>query len=52
MENALKNIPHDKLEQYRSKAKYLIDRGYIFDKDIDTLAKEIYNKDIENGMVK
>ena len=48
MENALKNIPHDKLEKYRSKAAYLIERGYVDENDVDILAKRIYNKDIEN----
>ena len=46
MENVLKNIPQDKQEQYRSKAKYLIDRGYVYEEDVDNLAKKIYNADM------
>lgn len=48
MQNVLKSIPHDKLEFYRQKAEYLIDRGYVGEIDVDTLAKAIYNKDINS----
>ena len=50
MENVLKNIPHDKVDEYRAKAKYLIDRGYVENLDVDILAKTIYNKQIKDDV--
>ena len=44
MTNAFKNLRPTKQEEFRKKAEYLIERGYVQNKTVDELAKEIYNK--------
>ena len=51
MENVSKNsVPPDLIDEYRRKAEYLIERGYIYieEKDVDKIALRMYNKDKEN----
>jgi|SaaInlV_100m_DNA_5_1039725.scaffolds.fasta_scaffold03699_1 hypothetical protein len=45
MENASKNIPPELIDEYRAKAEYLIDRGYVNEKEVDKLAITMYNSD-------
>ena len=35
------NIPQDKVDEYRAKTNYLIERGYVENLDVDILAKTI-----------
>jgi hypothetical protein len=45
MENASKNIPPELIDEYRTKAEYLIDRGYVSEKEVDKLAIAMYSSD-------
>ena len=44
MKKDWQKLSYDQQKLYKDKASYLIDRGYVYGKTVDDLAKEIYKK--------